>query len=97
MAALVEGFSHKCSYCGLRDAPQLYDFHHVDPSTKSFGIANSSTTRSKQAYADEAKKCIMLCANCHRRIENGLISLDDFTPILFDEEKYFKTLEDLIS
>lgn len=48
-------------------------------------------------YADEAKKCIMLCANCHRRIENGLISLDDFTPILFDEEKYFKTLEDLIS
>lgn len=39
----------------------------------------------------------MLCANCHRRIENGLISLDDFTPILFDEEKYFKTLEDLIS
>lgn len=95
--ALVKGFSHKCSYCGLRDAPQLYDFHHVDPSTKSFGIANSSTTRSKQAYADEAKKCIMLCANCHRRIENGLISLDDFTPILFDEEKYFKTLEDLIS
>lgn len=95
--ALVEGFSHKCACCGLEDAPQLYDFHHIDPSTKSFGIANASTTRSRQAYADEAKKCIMLCANCHRRIENDLISLDDFQPIQFNEEKYFQTLEDLIS
>lgn len=94
--ALVEGFSNKCSYCGLEDEPQLYDFHHLDPTTKNFNIADSSTTRSKQSYANEAKKCIMLCANCHRRIENGLISLDNFEPILFNEEKYYKILKDLI-
>ena len=95
--ALVKAFSHKCACCGLEDDYVLYDFHHIDPDTKEFGIANASTTRSRQAYADEAKKCIMLCANCHRKIENDLISLEDCDIILFDEEKYYATLEDLLN
>ena len=94
--ALVEAFGHQCACCGLKDSVVLYDFHHIDPKTKSFGIANASTTRSKQAYLDEAKKCIMLCANCHRKIENSLISMEDITPIAVNEEIYFKTLEDLL-
>lgn len=94
--ALVEGFGHKCSCCGLIDEPVLYDFHHINPEEKSFGIANASTTRSRQAYADEAKKCIMLCANCHRRVENGLLNLMDYDLISFDEELYWKSLEDLL-
>lgn len=93
--ALVEAFGHKCCNCGLVDDVQLYDFHHLKPEEKEFGISNASTTRSKQAYADEAKKCIMLCANCHRRIENNLISLEDLNIILFNEDIYFKTLKDL--
>ena len=94
--ALVEAFGHKCANCGLVDDHRLYDFHHINPEEKEFGIANSSTTRSKQAYANEAKKCIMLCANCHRRIENGLITLDDIENMPFNEIIYFQTLEDLL-
>lgn len=94
--ALVEAFGHKCACCGLEDSVVLYDFHHINPEIKSFGIANASTTRSKQAYLDEAKKCIMLCANCHRRIENNLISMEDITPIAVNEQIYFQTLEDLL-
>ena len=93
--ALVESFGHKCAACGLVDDYILYDFHHLIPEEKAFGIANASTTRSRQAYADEAKKCVMLCSNCHRKIENGLISNDDLNVITFDEEKYYQTLEDL--
>lgn len=93
--ALVEGFEHKCSCCGLIDDPVLYDFHHLIPEEKSFGIANASTTRSRQAYADEAKKCIMLCANCHRRVENNLLELADYELITFNEELYWKSLKDL--
>lgn len=92
--ALVEGFKHKCSCCDLIDEPVLYDFHHLNPEEKSFGIANASTTRSRQAYAEEAKKCIMLCANCHRKVENGLLNLMDYDLISFDEELYWKSLED---
>lgn len=94
--ALVEAFKHKCAYCGLEDDATLYDFHHIRPETKSFGIADASTTRSKQAYLEEAKKCVMLCANCHRKIENNLISIVDLVPIAVNEEVYFQTLEELL-
>ena len=93
--ALVEANNHKCAYCGLVDDYVVYDFHHLNPSQKSFGISDSSTTRSRQAYADEAKKCVLLCANCHRKIGKGLIPQDDLK-IIFDEEKYFKVFEELI-
>jgi hypothetical protein len=92
---LVEANGHKCACCGLVDDPVVYDFHHLDPKTKLFGIGSNSTTRSKQAYADEAKKCILVCANCHRKIEKGLI-LQDTLNIIFDENKYFQILEELV-
>ena len=95
--ALVQAFGGKCACCGLEDNPVIYDFHHLIPEEKEFGIANASTTRSRQAYADEAKKCVLLCANCHRKIENGLITNEDLTIIPFDEEVYYQTLEDLKS
>ena len=94
--ALVEAFQHKCMCCGLEDNPILYDFHHINPEEKLFGIGNNSTTHSRQAYADEAKKCVMVCSNCHRKIEYDLISLDDYEIIPFNETIYFKTLEDLL-
>lgn len=95
--ALVEAFGHKCAFCGLVDDPIIYDFHHLNPSEKEFGIASSKTTRSRQAYLDEAKKCVLLCSNCHRRIENGLISKDDLTIFTIDETVYWDTLEKLKS
>ena len=94
--ALVEAFQHKCCACGLVDNVCMYDFHHLIPEEKEFGIGSAATTRSRQAYADEAKKCIMLCANCHRRIENNLIKITDIEPIYFNEAQYFNTLEELV-
>ncbi len=93
--ALVEAFGGKCAGCGLVDNPILYDFHHLIPETKEFGIGNSTTTRSRQAYLDEAKKCVLLCANCNCKIENNLISTDDLTIVPIDEIKYWTTLDKL--
>lgn len=92
--ALVEANGHKCACCGLVDDYVVYDFHHLNPETKSFGIGNNSTTRSKQAYGDEAKKCVMLCSNCHRKVEKGLINQE--LEIVFDEDKYYQVLEELV-
>ena len=79
----------------MEDNPVLYDFHHLDPSTKEFGIGSATTTRSRQAYFEEAKKCIMLCSNCHRKIENNLITLEDLQIIAPNEQQYYQTFEDL--
>ena len=93
--ALVEAFEHKCAYCGLIDEPVLYDFHHLNPKEKEFGIGNGATTRSKEAYIREAKKCVMLCSNCHRKIENNLITNDDLHIIPVNEKVYWDTIEKL--
>lgn len=92
--ALVEAFGHKCHCCGLVDEPYIYDFHHIDPSQKDFQISGANT-RSREKYLDEAKKCIMVCSNCHRKIEMGDIKQDFITVI--DEDLYFATLYKLIS
>ena len=93
--ALVASFQNKCAYCGLEDNPVLYDFHHLNPKEKSFGIASASTTRSREAYFNEAKKCIMLCSNCHRRIENNLIDIKDIQIIQPNEKIFWETINKL--
>lgn len=63
-----------CDSCGLsfQDEPYLCDFHHTDPSTKSFelGDAVSSAKCSKLKILKEVAKCIPLCPTCHRRHHN---------------------------
>jgi hypothetical protein len=55
----------KCTNCGFNHSAAL-DFHHIDPKTKE-GAVHQFITNGKFARAyEEAKKCIVLCANCHR-------------------------------
>jgi hypothetical protein len=55
----------KCTNCGFFHIAAL-DFHHEDPSTKSGNVHNLvSNGQFAKAY-EEIKKCIVLCANCHR-------------------------------
>ena len=92
--ALVEAFDNKCQLCGCTYPQSVYEFHHLNPAEKSFGLGCGSTTRAKSAYADEAKKCVMLCANCHRMVEHDDVDGSNLQCI-FDEDKYYRTLEQL--
>ncbi len=92
--ALVNAFGGKCQMCGQKYPQSVFDFHHLDPSKKSFGLSTGSTTKAKSAYAEEAKKCIMVCANCHRMIEHEDIEISELESS-FNEEIYYSTLEQL--
>ena len=93
-AALVKGFGCKCQLCQKEYPQSVFEFHHLNPSEKSFGLGAGSTTRAKSAYAEEAKKCVMLCANCHRLVEYEDIDASNLK-CDFNEEIYYKTLEEL--
>jgi hypothetical protein len=55
----------KCTNCGFFHIAAL-DFHHQDPSTKEGSVHTYiSGGQFAKAYR-ELKKCIVLCANCHR-------------------------------
>jgi len=64
-----------CERCGLLyDITNAccFDFHHIEPDTKSFNVNSGTFNRfSKERVYVEAEKCIILCANCHR-IEHQL-------------------------
>ena len=57
-----------CTTCTEKDARCL-DFHHVDPTTKSFTISNC-IVGSRATLLKEIAKCIIVCSNCHRKLEN---------------------------
>jgi transposase len=65
----------RCQLCGYDSCVAALEFHHVDPSTKLFTVAAGGLTRSLMKVRAEAKKCVLLCANCHAEVESGVASL----------------------
>lgn len=61
----------KCQKCGYDRCKGALEFHHIDKSTKEFGINRNFSLERAQ---EELDKCILLCANCHReehtKVEN---------------------------
>lgn len=58
-----------CSICGYNCCGAALDFHHVDMSTKDH--SPKSRDWETAAAVEERKKCILVCANCHRELHHG--------------------------
>jgi len=69
---LVAEAGGACVLCGYSGTPAALHFHHVDPTTKSFGVGYTGVTRSLAAARAEAAKCVLLCARCHAEVEAGV-------------------------
>lgn len=69
---LVAEAGGRCTVCGFKDHPAALQFHHLDPATKEFHLAHQGQTRSIARMREEAKKCVLLCANCHAMVEAGV-------------------------
>lgn len=55
-----------CKKCGERKEYKL-DFHHKDPSKKETTVARMISNNYRiDKILDEIKKCVVLCAGCHR-------------------------------
>jgi len=55
----------KCFICGGEFHPAVYEFHHLDPTTKDRDPSKMLQLSWKRLSA-ELDKCKLLCANCHR-------------------------------
>lgn len=55
-----------CEHCGSTDY-RTFEFHHRDPSEKDGEISKMVISRfAWKKILEEIKKCLCLCANCHR-------------------------------
>jgi hypothetical protein len=66
---LVELRGGRCSLCGYCKCIGALEFHHRDPSTKVFELSKSNLLRRWDVVLVEVEKCELLCANCHREVE----------------------------
>jgi len=56
-----------CVDCG-ESHPATLDFHHVDPSEKERSLGDIGKYGwSRAKVLAEIAKCVILCANCHRK------------------------------
>jgi transposase len=64
-----------CAVCGYDRHLRALAFHHLDPADKRLQISWNGVTQSLETLRIEAQKCVLLCANCHAEVEDGLIEL----------------------
>ena len=63
---LIRIKGRKCSICGYRRNSSALEFHHINPEEKGFQLdLRSLSNRKWESVLEEAKKCILLCSNCH--------------------------------
>lgn len=64
----------KCQLCGYDKCKWSMDFHHIEPSKKSFNIG-SKIQCSWEKLKAELDKCILICRNCHGEIHAGIVQV----------------------
>jgi hypothetical protein len=68
----------ECAHCG-ENHPATFDFHHVERHPDNKKVSELLQGHNYGAARKEIKKCIVLCANCHRKVH-------------YEEEKVAKAL-----
>jgi len=89
---LIDGFGGKCNKCGYNKYYGALDLHHKNPKEKSFGFSAAlASPISWDKLLDEAKKCVLLCGNCHQELHGGLWTLEEIDIVEFQgQEQCFK-------
>lgn len=75
----------RCMICGYNKCSSALEIHHLNPDEKEITIS-ANLNKSWEKIVQELPKTILLCANCHREVEAGLID-SSLLKTSFDEEK----------
>ena len=62
---------NKCSICGYNKCNNALEFHHQG-GDKEGHVSRMIKNLSRHKVLKEIKKCILVCANCHREIHGGV-------------------------
>lgn len=69
---IVYTMGEECKICGYNKCNAALELHHIDPNEKEFSFSDN-VNLAWEKVKQELQKCILVCANCHREIHQGLI------------------------
>jgi hypothetical protein len=72
---LVEEAGGTCSICGYGRSMRALHFHHIEPARKRHEINARGVSLALDTLRAEARKCVLLCSNCHAEVEDGLVAI----------------------
>ncbi|HWY90807.1 MAG TPA: helix-turn-helix domain-containing protein [Solirubrobacteraceae bacterium] len=72
---LVEEAGGCCCICGYGRNMRALHFHHLEPSQKRHEINAKGVAIALDKLRVEARKCVLLCSNCHAEVEDGMVSI----------------------
>ena len=68
---LIKYKGGKCEKCGYDKNIAALDFHHLNPNEKIFQLDSRHLSNTHiDKLKNEADKCILVCANCHRELHH---------------------------
>lgn len=72
---LVDMLGGECEVCGYKKTLSALCFHHRDPDQKEFTLSKREMVYSLERLKVEARKCALLCLNCHAEEHESWIGL----------------------
>lgn len=72
---LVAEAGGRCCLCGYDRHVAALHFHHLEPGQKTITLSARGIAYSLETLRAEARKCVLLCSNCHAEVENGVATV----------------------
>lgn len=89
---MVKSMGGCCQICGYSKTNRALEFHHINPEQKEYAFGDlRSSIKGWKIISEELKKCILLCSNCHKEVEDGI------TPMPTEYAKYDPSIEEEIA
>lgn len=74
--AAINIMGGKCQICGYDRCVDAMEFHHKNREEKTFEPTSGKGMEFNKFMA-EIRKCMLVCANCHREIHAGLVVVNN--------------------
>ena len=85
-ARIIEAMGGKCVSCDYNRYQEVFDLHHLNPLKKNFSFGSiRANPKAWSTIVIELRKCVLLCANCHREVEAGYKTVEN---IQYFNEQY---------
>ena len=92
---ILRSMGSKCVICEYNRSSSALELHHLDKTTKSFSFGGlRARPMAWPVVVEELKKCILVCSNCHREIEAGLIDVSLISSTYDDTQITFNIMQE---